>query len=217
MQVELPGRAMFDFAVPVWRRTSPLVVDGDLTDWSEAFRLPDLGAIDGSPGYAAVYLAWDGKGLYLAVDVPGKTAVAVHRQRPWTADGFFLWVDTRDVRDALRAGRFCHHFTALPRGGGPGRRRATAWQAPVQRAREQAPICDPSEIVVASSVRPDGYSLELALPAGVLNGYDPGECSRLGFTYMITDVNHRTQLWNVPPGVPFGHDPSTWAAIELVE
>ncbi len=217
MQVELPGRAMFDFAVPIRRRTGELVVDGNLSDWPEALRLPDLGAIEGSPGYGSVYMAWDGKGLYLAVAVPGKATVTVHRQRPGTADAFFVWIDTRDVRDALRAGRFCHQFIALPRGGGPGRRGATAWQTPIHRAREQAPICDPSQLIVASSVRRDGYSLELALPAAVLNGYDPDECSRLGFTYMITDVDYGTQFWNVPPGVPFGHDPSTWAAIELVD
>jgi hypothetical protein len=216
MQVELPGRAMFDFAVPVRPKPARLAIDGDLGDWSEALRLPDLGAIDGSPGYATVYAAWDARGLYVALDVPAKSAVTVHRQRPHTADALFLWIDTRDVRDALRASRFCHHFIALPRGSGPARRKATAWQAPIHRAREQAPQCDPSQIPIASVVRPDGYSLELALPASVLNGYDPGECSRLGFTYMITDIDHGTQLWNVPPGIPFGHDPSTWAAIELV-
>ena len=213
--LDLPARALFDFAVPVHRKPTGLVIDGDLSDWPEASRLPDLGAIDGSPGFAAVYLTWDAKGLYVAVDVPGKTTVAGNRQRPQTADALFLWIDTRDVRDALRAGRFCHHFIALPRGA--GRTRATAWQAPIQRAREQAPIGDPSHLTVASAIRRDGYSLELALPASALNGYDPAECSRLGFTYMITDLDHGTQLWNVPSGIPFGHDPSTWAAIELGE
>ncbi len=40
-----------------------------------------------------------------------------------------------------------------PRGGGPDRKGATAWQAPIRRAREQAPICDPGKLEVASKVR----------------------------------------------------------------
>jgi hypothetical protein len=217
MEFELPARTMFDFAVPVQAVSRRLTIDGELGDWPESCRLPDLAAIDGSPGYATVYMAWDRRGLYLAVEVTGKERVSCDRRRPHKGDALFLWVDTRDVRDALRAGRFCHHFIAMPRGGASGGSRATAWQAPIQRAREQAPICDPAQLAVASRVGKDGYTLELALPAAALNGYDPDECARLGMTYMITDVDHGQQLWNVPPHLPFGHDPSTWAAIELVE
>jgi hypothetical protein len=217
MEFELPARAMFDFAVPIQALSRRLTIDGELGDWPQHCRLPDLAAVDGAPGYAAVFMAWDAGGLYFALTVTGKDKVACDRRRPHKGDALFLWVDTRDVRDALRAGRFCHHFIALPRGGGPGGSRATAWQAPIHRAREQAPVCQPSQLSVASSVRKDGYALELALSADVLNGYDPNECARLGMTYMITDVDHGQQLWNVPPHLPFGHDPSTWAAIELVE
>jgi hypothetical protein len=89
-------------------------------------------------------------------------------------------------------------------------------------------MSDPSQLTVASVIHQSplgrgrtgfslSYSLELALPAAVLHGYDPDECSRLGLTYLVTDVDHGAQLWNVPPGLPFEHDPSTWAAIELVD
>ncbi len=216
MEFELPARTMFDFAVPVQAISRRLTIDGELGDWPESCRLPDLAAIDGSPGYATVYMAWDRRGLYFAIEVTGKQRVSCDRRRAHKGDALFLWVDTRDVRDALRAGRFCHHFVAMPRGGGRGGSRAAAWQAPIQRAREQAPICQPAQLAVASSVSRDSYTLELALPDDALNGYDPDECARLGMTYMITDLDHGQQLWNVPPHLPFGHDPSTWAAIELV-
>jgi len=216
MEHELPPRAVLDVSVPIRRRDRRLVIDGDLAEWSDGFRLPDLAALDGTPGFANVYMAWDEKGLYFAVKVAGKKAVVVDGKRPHKGDALFLWIDTRDVRDALRAGRFCHHFIALPRPSDTGPKALSAWQSPIQRAREQAPICDPSVLVAAGAVRKDGYSLELAIPAAALHGYDPAECSRLGMTYMITDVNHGTQLWNVPPHLPFAHDPSTWAVIELV-
>jgi hypothetical protein len=212
----LPPLAMFDLCVPIRRRARRLTIDGTVSAWPDECRLPDLAALDGTPGFATVWMAWDEQGLYFGVDVPGKRTVSVNPKRPHKGDAFLLWIDTRDVRDAPRAGRFCHHFIALPRSGDAGRKARQAWQAPIHRAREQAPICDSRDLVVASAVRRDGYSLELAIPATALNGYDPAVCSRLGMTYMLTDVNHGTQLWNVPPHLPFAHDPSTWATIELV-
>ena len=216
MDVDLPPRAIFDVCVPIRRRTRRLAIDGDLSDWSDDFLLPDLAAIDGTPGFAAVRMAWDEKGLYFGLDVPRKRGVSVNPKRPHKGDAFFLWIDTRDVRDALRAGRFCHHFIALPRPSGAGPKAVAAWQAPIHRAREQAPICRPEQLATASSVRPNGYSLELAIPAAALNGYDPSESPRLGLMYQVTDSTHGQQLWNVPRHLPFGHDPSTWAVIELV-
>jgi hypothetical protein len=209
MTHDLPPRGMLGFSVPVLRRNRRLTIDGDLSDWSDRYRLPDLGALDGRPGFGEVYMAWDEQGLYFALAVSGKKGVSGAPKRPHKGDALFLWIDTRDVRDAMRAGRFCHHFLAIPRP-------LMAWQAPVPRAREQAPVCKPSELVVASRVGREGYELELALPAAVLSGYDPAECSRLGLTFQVTDGT-RTQLWNVPPNLPFQHDPSTWAVAELVK
>lgn len=150
MAFELPPRAMFDVCVPVRRRSGKLTVDGKLTEWSDEQLLPDLAALDGEPGFARVYMTWDGDGLYFAIDVGGKKKVASEPRRPWKADALHLWIDTRDVRDAMRAGRFCHHFIAMPRGGGRGGKSPKAWQSPIHRAREQAPICDENQLVVAA-------------------------------------------------------------------
>jgi hypothetical protein len=216
MEAELPPRAIFDVCVPIRRRKRRLAIDGDLSDWPDEFRLPDLAALDGTPGFATVRMAWDEKGLYFALEVPKRKPVIVNPKRPHKGDALFLWIDTRDVRDAMRAGRFCHHFIALPRPREAGDKLTCAWQSPIHRAREQAPICKPSQLLTASSLRRDGYSLELAIPASALNGYDPAESPRLGMTYMVTDSALGQQLWNVPRHLPFAHDPSTWAAIELV-
>ena len=67
---------------------------------------------------------------------------------------------------------------------------------------------------MASRCRKDGYSLELALPRQVLNGFDPEENSRLGFAYLVTD-QHGEQTWSVPGRFPFQMDPSAWAAVQL--
>ncbi|NKB68478.1 MAG: hypothetical protein GKR89_15555 [Candidatus Latescibacteria bacterium] len=217
MNAELPARAFFNYRVPLAPRPKNLRLDGRLSEWDEGTLLPDLGALEGSPGFAQVHLAWDPQGLYLALDVANKTSVAAHRQRPQSADALLIWIDTRDVRDVHRATRFCHHFIALPRGGGSGRQSATAWQQPIRRAREEAPLGDGKKIRVASNIHPTGYSLELALPAAVLNGYDPDECARLGFTYLVCDHEHGWQTWATPGAHPYQFDPSTWATVELVQ
>ncbi|MGQ9730387.1 MAG: hypothetical protein ACUVX8_03865 [Candidatus Zipacnadales bacterium] len=213
---ELPARTLFEVCVPVRQRKHKLRIDGDLSDWSASFVLPDLGTLEGTPNYATLYMAWDREGLYFALDVPHKKQVVVNAQQPHKGDALFLWIDTRDAREAVRAGRFCHEFVALPRPRGV-KRTVQAWQIPIPRAREQAPLCDPQALHVASLLRQEGYSLELAIPRKCLNGYDPVDCSRLGFTYLVTDTTHGQQLWNVSPHLPFEHDPSTWATIELVE
>jgi hypothetical protein len=193
-----------------------LTVDGDLSDWPEGCHLPDLAAIGGVPGGASVLMAWDERGLYFAVEVRDQRRVQVDPKRPHRGDALFLWIDTRDVRDAQRAGRFCHHFVALPLGGQRSRKPEAAWQAPIPRAREQAPMCRPSELQTACDVRAYGYSLELAIAASALNGFDPSEFPRLGLAYMVSHCARSPDLWPVPPHLPFGHDPSTWATIDLV-
>jgi len=215
MPAELPARAFFRYSVPIGRKPERLRVDGNLSEWPSGTLLPDLGELDGRRGFAEVRLTWDEQGLYVGLRVTNKRNVVSHRQRPRAADALFLWVATRDVRDVHRASRFCHQFVALPRGGGTDRQKATAWQSPIHRAREQAPQCEPGRLKVASAVEADSYGLELILPASVLNGFEPDECPRLGLTYLVCDHEHGWQSWTSPHHLPFDWDPSTWGTVEL--
>jgi len=216
MRVELRARTFFRYATPVGRRPARLRVDGRISEWGAEHLLPDLTELEGGQGFAQVHLGWDEAGLYFGLRVTRKTHVVSQRQNPRAGDGLLLWIDTRDVRDAHRASRYCHHFIALPRGGGANRSRATAWQAHIHRAREQAPICEPGVLRVASDVAGDSYGLELAVPARALHGYDPEQWPRLGFQYLVCDHEHGWQTWVSQPGLPFDWDPSLWGTVELV-
>ena len=73
--------------------------------------------------WADVRAAWSEAGLAFVVRVEGK------RQPPWCragrpedSDGLQIWIDTRDVHNVHRAGRFCQRFIFLPGGGGPATR-----------------------------------------------------------------------------------------------
>ena len=64
-------------------------------------------------------MGWNEAGLLVTLRTAGK------KQAPWCresrvgdSDGLSLLIDTRDMHDIHRAGRFCHRFVFLPQGAG---------------------------------------------------------------------------------------------------
>lgn len=214
MPLEIPVRSFFNFCAPCVRLAAAPVVDGDLAEWPPDARLPDLAALQGEAPFAEVFAGWRDEGLFLALAVSGNAAVDVDRARPLKGDGLQVWLDTRDVRDAHRASRYCHHFYFLP---GKGRRKPTAGQVRIRRARAHGRVCDPEELSVASQTGPSGYTLEAHIPASALTGFDPSENRRLGFTYLLTDANLGRQAWTADEPLPVSYDPSLWGTVELTE
>jgi len=152
--------------------------------------------------------------------------------RPEDSDSFQVWIDTRDVHNVHRAGRFCHRFVFLPTGGGgkggqapfAGKKKgacppfspAMAEWLPINRAREQ-PHPIPAGLLKARCRHcADGYLLEALIPAEALTGFDPAEHPRLGFAYAIVDRELGQQTFGVGSPMPYQEDPSLWATLELV-
>jgi hypothetical protein len=214
MPLEIPVRSFFDFCAPCRRLSAAPVIDGDLSEWSEQSRLPDLAELSGDVSFADVSVGWTDEGLYLAVLVTGLAAVEVDAARPLRGDGLQVWVDTRDVRDAHRASRYCHHFYFLP---GKGRRKPAAGQIRIRRARAHGRACDPGELSVASRTGRSGYALEARIAASALTGFDPSENRRLGFTYLLKDGKLGRQAWTADEPLPVSYDPSLWGALELTD
>ena len=87
----------------------------------ESYRLPRLAELEERAAWAELRAAWSEAGLAFAVHVRGK------QQPPWCresrlddSDCLQIWIDTRDVHNVHRAGRFCHRFIFLPCGAGRG-------------------------------------------------------------------------------------------------
>src|SRR5690242_8150141 len=94
--------------------------DDRLLDLPDAARLNTFAEMDGQPTFADVRLAWNELGLGVQCTAKGKEQPPVgDADRPRSADGLTLWIDTRDARASHRASRFCHQFHFLPTGGGP--------------------------------------------------------------------------------------------------
>jgi len=211
----IPPRFLFRFSAPCLRRDPVWNSEGAGLD--ERYRLVSFAALDDGPHFADVRAGWSEAGLAVSVRVEGK------RKRPWCrtsrledSDAVQLWIDTRDVHNIHRAGRFCHRFLFLPSGGGRRRESPIAQWLPIHRAREHPRAIRPGDLEVRSEKRINGYLLEAFVSAGALTGFDPREHPRLGFTYAVIDRELGEQTFTVGPPMPYQEDPNLWATLQLV-
>jgi hypothetical protein len=212
----MPPRQFFRFSAdvrrkePVWS-AAPVVLD-------DSYALPNLGDLDGRPGFASVRMAWGAAGLVWQVTVDGKT------QPPWCrdsrledSDGLQVWVDTRATLNVHRASRFCHRFVFLASGAGSGGVQPVADQLLINRARENARPARPRELQARAKISTASYTLTAFAPTDALGGYDPTQQPRLGFTYALLDRERGLQTFSVGPEFPYEEDPSCWAELRLVD
>jgi hypothetical protein len=213
----LPARALFQFEIPIRHLAKPPRIDGDASKWGEPYLVPPLVEIEDVAPFADVYFGWNDDGFYAGFDVPDRTS------RPqcdpthwWKKNGFRLCLDTRDTRDIKRATRFCHFFYLLPTGGGSSGKLPVVGSHRMNRAKEPPPEVDLSKIKIASHVTRKGYSLEVAIPAACLHGWDPAEHPRVGIFYKVKDSQFGAQHLSADDDLGWNADPSTWATGVLV-
>ncbi len=215
MSVLVPNRFLFRFEFPLRYRSAP-VIDDDLSDWSDDFRLPDFGPLDGSPGFARIYLGWNESGLYVACRVQGRRSpFQCNPKQFWKGDNLRLMTDMRDTRDIKRASRHCQQFYFLPSGGGRDGRSPMAGAARVHRATENAPLVPAGMVQVAGTRTGSAYTLESHIPAEALFGFDPHEHPRIGIYIMLEDTELGQQYLTVGDDLYWWVDPSTWATAIL--
>ena len=212
----LPSRFLFDFEFPLAHRDPGPRITGQLSDWTDAERLPALGAIEGRKAFAEVWACWNEAGLYIACRVEGKRRKLRCDPRGFrSGDNLRLCTDMRDTRSARRASRYCQQFYFLPTGGGPRGQDPAAGSAKVAQAREDAPVAAGDTIEVAAEVFAGGYALEAHLPVACLAGFDPAEHPRIGLYYIVEDDDHGQQYLTVGDDLNWYADPSTWATAVL--
>lgn len=214
----VPARFLFRCEFPVARAEGrPRRRGSRPLNFDDRFLLPNLAALDGGPQFAELRVGWNPDGIGFSVLVSGKqSAPRCDFEKPSASDGLQLWIDTRNTQTVHRATRYCHHFCLLPCGG-PDPSAAVGVQLPVARAREDAPLCEPDDLLVASEADSDGYRLEAWLPQSVLHGFDPVDQPRLGFCYRVLDAELGSQTLSVEGDYPFASDPSLWSTLLLTD
>jgi len=169
---------------------------GALLDLPDACVLPSLASLDGRDLWATVRAGWNAEGLGISIQAEGIPPGALDADRPEGFAAVTLWIDTRDTRNVSRATRHCHRFearlTLSPNGKSLS---ATVDQRPIARATADAPLCSPDLLVSRASLSKSGWTLELFLPSGALNGYDPETNRRLGFAYQVSDHQREDNSW----------------------
>jgi hypothetical protein len=216
MPKRVPRTRYFNIAVPCRHRKTKPRIDGLLKDWQKKFILPDMVAVDGRNAFAEFYLAWNDAGIYLAMEVKGKAnPITVEENQFWTADCLEVWFDMRDARAMHHASLYCHQFVFLPPTGAKGE--PLARQVDITRGSGKGQMDEPDGVTVASKKTESGYTLEAAISADALHGFDPVEHPRLGFTYHINDTHLGAQYWSIDKRFRFMDNPSMWGTVILTD
>lgn len=184
---------------------------------AESYRLAGLDELE-RPGRTPDFrAAWSNEGMAFSLLVEGKRQPLWCREsRPEDSDGLQIWIDTRNVQNVHRAGRFCHRLVFLPCGAGEKTAEPLAAVLAINRAREPHGPIPPGLLKVISRLTADGYQLDAFVPAEALTGFDPQDHATIGFNYAVRDreLGERTLTSGSP--MPYREDPSLWATLELV-
>lgn len=197
----------------------PMDSDDDefILNLPDVCRINNFAELDGTKVFADVRLGWNELGLGVQFTVTGKSQKPVGQaDKPWSADGMTLWIDTRDVRNSHRASRFCHVFHLLAAGHGPEQDEPGLVQTKINRALQDAPLSDVSSFPFRFHQLKKGYTIEAFLPATALNGFDPEQHPKLGFYYQVRDLELGDQFLAVSNDFPIWDDPSLWEPLELI-
>jgi hypothetical protein len=187
-----------------------------LLDLPASCILPVGAKLEGRTPWAEVRLGWNPRGLGVVVQAEGLGDPKLDADRPEGFADVQLWVDTRDTRDVSRATRFCHRFAAAIRLWELGRKLdVEVTQKPIARAIADPPMAGSDQIESRADLTRNGWTLEMFLPAQVLNGFDPETNRRLGFAYQVSDHLREDQFLGVGRDFPIGENPSLWSTIEL--
>ncbi len=207
---------LFCFSVPCRYSSTPWRTGG--VELDESYAIPSFCAeLDTGPRFADLRMGWNETGLLLTLRAAGK------KQAPWCrdsrvadSDGLSLFVDTRNMHDIHRAGRFCHRFVFLPQGAGQLLHEPVAQLVEIPRARENPRPVPPGGLQIHSQKLGDGYLLQAFVAATAMTGFDPDDHPRLGFSYAVIDRERGWQTFSIGPELPFISDPSLWGTLELV-
>jgi len=177
------------------------------------FMLPETSEWLAEERFADVAAAWSESGLYVDIFVDKPFEEAFY-PRFSEGDAVELFIDTRDLKTAGFAHRFCHHFLFLPQAV----QGIQAQELTHFRTEDTHPHCDPADLQASAEFAKNSYALQLFIPAHSLHGYDPFSFDRIGFTYRIHRYKGKPQHFSLSSHhFSLEQHPRFWATFKLVQ
>lgn len=177
------------------------------------YLLPDLSHLCADEAFAEVFMGWNKEGLEFVFQVKKKVE-DIRFPDITQGDSVEIFIDTRDVKTSGYNTRFCHHFFFLPESV-EGYQKGEKTHFRTEDAHE---LCDPSELKLKSVVKSNGYLLYITVPKQCLNGYDPDQFDRFGFTYRINRPRWQSQHFCVvTEEYQLEQQPSLWSSVRMVK
>lgn len=178
------------------------------------YRLPPSSAFCDEELFTDFAIAWSKEGLAVHVIVKQPLTRSMYPEI-LKGDSVELFIDTRDVKTSGYNTRFCHHFFFLPE----TIEGHLAGEITRFRTEDSHSHCDPTLLKVKTTTHRQGYSLDIFIPSECLNGYDPVQFSRLGFSYRINRPNGSPQHFSVITDEyrRIEEQPSLWSSLRLIK
>lgn len=186
-------------------------------DWNKSLKknhlLPSFSKLLSERAHSKVFAGWNPKGLFFEVQV-GKPFKECFFPEYRKGDSVELFIDTRDLKTAGFATRFCHHFVILPKPVDE----LNAIEVTKFRSDDNHELCDGSKIFVKSEFKGASYSMQIKLPKECLHGYDPTSFDRLGLSYRINHGGKEAQHFTLSSNtVHIENHPARWASMQMRE
>jgi hypothetical protein len=197
-------------------------IDADLSDWPEKARMPKMQHLEAIGSERSdelvdpsVYLGWTDDGLYIGVRVIDKNIDGYalneesikHIWRSKSFDSIEVYFSTRDASDdQYWYDQYCHNFLFIPYGAGTVIQWHNAWDT-----LEENLIPHP-DVKHSLKVLSDGYTVELFIPAGALNGFDPQAHPDVAGNIFIRNWQPRIDyFWSCPES----SEPNKWGRVRF--
>lgn len=177
-----------------------------------SFLLPNTSEWLGEEHFADMAAAWNESGLFFGL-FASKPFEEAFYPRFTDGDAVELFLDTRDLKTAGFATRFCHHFLFLPQ----AIQGIQAQELTHFRTEDTHPLCDATDLQISSEFSKNSYELKIFIPAHCLHGYDPSSFERIGFTYRIHRFKGLPQHYSLnSQHFTLEQHPRFWATFKFV-
>lgn len=205
--------------------SSPLKIDGSLSDWADAKPLFLNQESQLQEGFSVwkgtndlsgrIYMKWDSNNLYIAADVNDDAPLNNSKttNNIWNGDAIEITIGLNPAADPNRTS-FVRGDRQIGLGTGNGANvKPSIWDWNSARSPEGSQI--------AVKKRPGGYILEAKIPwNSLLTGFTPSAGMRLSFDCAIDDSDDgktrtKQMVWN--GDFMFYKDPGVWGVLELTK